>query len=621
MKNPQMERLQKYLAANDLGAAEKLCRDGIARNGSDVNLIALLGAILLKSGQLEESEQHLRKVINIAPGFAKAYDDLGVLLMRRDEFHEAELMFREAVKLLPKLGSSWFGLVHAMKGQKNLTEARRICAMIIEANPGDQAAVRLMAGIAVDEGSVSEAGRLLQSIVDKFPDSIRAIADMAGFCADQHQYAKAIEMYQRAVELDPTSAEYQFSLAGYLFTVGNAADALKAYEAGLQLNPESPIGRSGRLYALRSTGAAEEVIAGYRACIDEGVNVCESWWALSSLRTYTFSDDDIEKMTALRATPDISDSDSQYVDFALGKAMDDRNRYDDAWRYYTSANATRRRSVFFDGVQFESKVDGIISAIDEREIAGSAAVEPQSTVPIFVVGMPRSGSTLIEQILASHSDVEATAELPYMAALAGRAIFSSDQESHSAIAKLSAGDLAEIGDQYMKATNMHRKLSKPHFVDKMPDNFLYAGLIAMTLPNARIIDARRNPLDTCIGNFRQWFATSKEFSYDLDELGDYYLQYWRIMQYWNDIMPGRILRVDYENVVANTETEVRRILDWCELPWEDACLRFYESEREVTTASSEQVRQPVYKSAVGFWRHYEPHLEQLKEILAVATDI
>jgi hypothetical protein len=234
--------------------------------------------------------------------------------------------------------------------------------------------------------------------------------------------------------------------------------------------------------------------------------------------------------------------------------------------------------------------------------------------------MPRSGSTLIEQILASHGDVEATTELPYMTGLAARRIFSEDKTPYEALANLSSSDLAAIGDEYLKATKMHRQLSTPYFIDKAPDNFLYAGFIAMILPNARIIDARRDPLDTCVGNYRQWFATGKEFSYDLDEMADYYLQYCRIMQYWDDIMPGRILRVDYENVVNETESEVRRILQACDLTWDENCLRFYESERQVTTASSEQVRQPVYKSAVGFWKHYESKLESLKEILASVID-
>lgn len=234
--------------------------------------------------------------------------------------------------------------------------------------------------------------------------------------------------------------------------------------------------------------------------------------------------------------------------------------------------------------------------------------------------MPRSGSTLVEQILASHGDVEATSELPYMAGAARRCIYPEDPDSQAPILNMSPGELSEIGSEYMEATQWHRGLSRPYFIDKLPENFLYAGVIAAILPNAKIIDVRRNPLDTCIGNYRQWFASGKEFSYDLDELGDYYLQYRRLMQYWSDVLPGRILRVDYEDIVVDTEREARRLLEWCELPWDDNCLRFYESDRVVNTASSEQVRQPVYTSAVGFWKNYEPHLEQLKEILQSVTD-
>ena len=423
MNKSQMEKLQKFLAVNNLSGAEGICRAAIGETGNDVNMIALLGAILLKAGELDESEQQLRKAVKLAPNFGKAYDDLGVLLLRREDYRQAESMFRKAVELIPNLGSSWFGLVLALKSQDELTESKRICSKLLEANPDDQKTIRLMAEIFAKDGSVTEAGHLLQRAVDKFPDSIEAVIDRARFCADQYQYAQAIEMYRRAVKMDPWFSDYQFSLATLLFTVGHSSDALSAYDAGLELNPMSPEGRSGRLYALRSTGKTREVIAEYRTCIDEGVNVAESYWALSSLRTYEFSEDDVDSMVALRETDGVSDADSQYLDFALGKAMDDHQRYDEAWQYYVSGNDARRRTVFFDGVQFEMNADTVITAIDDVEIMRSDDVSPQSVTPIFIVGMPRSGSTLIEQVLASHSDVEATAELPYMAALASRRIF------------------------------------------------------------------------------------------------------------------------------------------------------------------------------------------------------
>ena len=619
MNNPQIEKLQKLLATNNLVGAEDLCRKAIHRNSNDVNMIALLGTILMKSGRLDEAERRLQRAIKLAPKFAKPYDDLAVLNLRRNEFKKADSLFRKAIELLPDLESSWLGLVHALRGQGDLTEAKNVCGQILARNPDDLNAIRLMAVIASDEGLVAEAGDLLQSAVAKAPDSIKAVSDLARFCADHHQYSQAIDLFRRAVELEPRNPKFHFSLGRYLFTIGFSKEALKAFDAGLALDPESQHGRSGRLYALRALGRIDEVIADYRACIQEGVNIGESWWSLSSLRTYPFSDDELEQMKSFRQADDITASDSVYLDFAMGKALDDRHRYDEAWQFYTSGNNTRRRSVCFDGKQFESEIDAIIAAVDEAVVARGEGVDPQEVTPVFIVGMPRSGSTLIEQVLASHSAVEATTELPYMMGLARRYMLANNINTPPAIVGLDANKLADIGNQYLKASKLHRTASKPWFIDKMPNNFLCAGLIAMTLPNAKIIDARRNPLDTCVGNYRQWFATGKEFSYDLDELGDYFLQYHRIMRHWNDVMPGRVLCVNYEDVVEDTEKEVRRMLEWCELPWEEDCLRFYESDRVVTTASSEQARQPVYKSAVGFWKHYEPYLDELIEKLRPAT--
>jgi len=332
------------------------------------------------------------------------------------------------------------------------------------------------------------------------------------------------------------------------------------------------------------------------------------------LRTCSFSDEDIDRMTALRESTDAMNIDHSFIDFALGKAMDDRKSYDQAWRFYLEGNATRRKFVEYDSARFRSRIDAIIEGVDEDLLQPGEPVPPQAVVPIFVLGMPRSGSTLIEQILASHSEVEATLELPYMQGLGKRYMFS--DANRLPIADLETDQLQAIGDQYLKAAELHRTKSKPFFIDKLPDNFAYIGLIAMALPGAKIIDARRNPIDTCIGNFRQSFGKGKEFSYDLAELANHCIQYRRIMAHWERVLPGRVLTVNYESLVENTEAEIRRILSYCDLPWQQACLNFHQSNREVTTASAEQVRQPIYRSAMGFWKNYEGHLDELIDTLA-----
>jgi tetratricopeptide (TPR) repeat protein len=609
MNNPRFQKLQRLLAANDWRGAENFCRKAIQRDRKDFRMIALLGSILVKAGQLEEAEHRLRQAIAMAPAFAKPYDDLGTLYIRKNQFQLAERMFRKATQLLPELQSSWVGLALSLKNQHKLDEAEAVCRQVLARQPDDLFTMRLLAQVLEEQGRTSEAGQLFQSVFDRAPGSANAVADLARFHAHRFEYAQAIDLYRRAAELEPDNPLYHFSLGRYLLVVGFSKEALEAYDRGLVLNPDSPHAQSARLNALRALGRTEEVVAGYHRLIDKGIDVAASWWSLSSLRTYSFSDEDLERMTALRGSAEVAGIDRSFIDFALGKAMDDRKNYDEAWRFYLEGNATRRKLVDYDSARFTSRIDAIIESVDENLLRLGQSVTPRAATPIFILGMPRSGSTLIEQILASHSDVEATMELPYMQGLGKQYLFS--DTDRLPVADLEPEQLQAIGDQYLKAAELHRTESKPFFIDKLPDNFAYIGLIAMALPGAKIIDARRNPIDTCVGNFRQSFGRGKEFSYDLGELASHCIQYRRVMAHWEQVMPDRILTVQYESLVENTESEIRRILSHCGLPWQEACMNFHESDREVTTASSEQVRQPIYRSAMGFWKHYEHHLGDL----------
>jgi len=613
MNNPHFQKLQKLLAANDLRGAENFCRKAIQRDRKDFKMTALLGSILVKTGQLEEAERRLRQAIAMAPSFAKAYDDLGALYVRQNQFQLAERMFRKATQLLPGLQSSWVGLALSLKNQHKLDDARDVCEQILVRQPKDLYSMRLLAQVLEEQGQMAEAGRLFETIFKRAPGSARVVADLGRFHANQFAYAQAIDLYRRAAKLEPDNPLYHFSLGKYLLVTGFSKEALEAYDRGLVLNPDSLHAQSARLDALRALGRTDEVIAGYRQLIDKGIDMAACWWSLSSLRTCSFSDEDIDRMKALRESTDVADIDRSFIDFALGKAMDDHESYDEAWRFYLEGNATRRKFVEYDSTRFKSRIDAIIESVDANLIQRGELVPPQAVTPIFILGMPRSGSTLIEQILASHSEVEATLELPYMQGLGKRNMFS--DEDRLPIADLETDQLQAIGDQYLEAVKLHRIEAKPFFIDKLPDNFAYIGLIAMALPGAKIIDARRNPIDTCVGNFRQSFGKGKEFSYDLNELANHCIQYRRIMEHWERVLPGKTLTVHYESLVENTESEIRRILNYCDLPWQQACLNFHESSREVTTASAEQVRQPIYKSAMGFWKHYERHLDELIDAL------
>jgi len=304
--------------------------------------------------------------------------------------------------------------------------------------------------------------------------------------------------------------------------------------------------------------------------------------------------------------------------FALAKAYEDRGDFEKAWQYYESGNARQRAEVAYDPVQTETMNDRLINVFSREFLESRRGGGCKDPAPIFILGLPRSGSTLLEQILASHSQVEGTSELPYLGRVAtwlnrNRADGVNYPE---AVRELGSEHFASLGEDYLKQAQMHRQLGAPRFIDKMPNNFPNVGFLSLILPEAKIIDARRHPLDACLSCYRQLFAKGQNFTYDLTEIGEYYLQYQRMMDHWAEVLPGRVLTLQYEEVVGDFESQVRRLLEFCDLPWEDACLRFYESDRPVRTPSAEQVRQPIYDRSVGHWRHYEPYLGELIETIA-----
>ena len=304
--------------------------------------------------------------------------------------------------------------------------------------------------------------------------------------------------------------------------------------------------------------------------------------------------------------------------FALAKAFEDRGDFERAWDYYATGNASQRVDEYYDPVQTEFINDAIVDVFDAELLAEKSGGGDPDRAPIFVVGLPRSGSTLIEQILASHSTVEGTSELPYL----GRVAMSLNRNRADGInypqsvRELGSENFVALGKDYLRRAGRHRVEGTGHFIDKMPNNFPTIGFLHLILPNAKIIDARRHPLDSCLSCYRQLFARGQSFTYDLTDIGEYFLQYQRLMDHWHAVLPGRVLTVQYEELVGDFENQTRRLLEYCELPFEDACLRFYETDRPVRTPSSEQVRQPIYTSSIGFWRNYECHLGELRDVLA-----
>jgi hypothetical protein len=365
---------------------------------------------------------------------------------------------------------------------------------------------------------------------------------------------------------------------------------------------------------LKTVGRQKDGIDAYRKAIELKPELGEAWWSLANLKTIRFDDADIAAMTAALGTPGLSQQDRLHLDFALGKAMHDAGRTEQAFSHYASGNALRRQQNPYDISQLTRRVNRSIETFTRELLSshgGSDAADP-----IFIVGMPRAGSTLVEQILSSHSLVEGTSELPDIPAIAGEG--TNDYVARTA--KMTADQRRQAGEAYLKRASVQRRTNRPFFIDKLPNNWVFVPFIQLILPNAKIIDARRHPLGCCFSNFRQHFARGQDFAYDLDDLGRYYSDYVRLMAHVDAVMPGRVHRVIYERMVDDTETEIRALLDYCGLEFESACLTFHETERAVRTASSEQVRQPIYRDATDEWQRYEAHLDPLKLALGPVVE-
>jgi len=640
------------IAAGQLSAAETRCRAALKRYPGDVNMQALLGALLVKLDRREEAEKTLREVIEAAPSFAKPHEDLGFLLLQDKRPAEALPILERATVLDPALERAWFnfGKALALLGrgkeadaafekcferspEKRLMalaaehhkegrteEAERLYRRVLRDNPRNVDALRLLAQLAAKSGRGDDAEVLLERAVEIAPDFVQALLDLGQLRKEEDRYGEALDCFNHVLALEPTHPQAHFLRAGTLARASFTHEAVDAYRRCLELRPTHLGARLGLGHVLKAVGDYEGSVASYDACIRQAPDFGETYWSLANLKTYRFDDATIAEMEKRTASGNVQ-SDVNFL-FALAKAYEDRGDYERAWDAYRRGNEKQRAEVAYDPVQTEVMNDRLVAAYDEEFMATRREAGNLDAAPIFILGLPRSGSTLLEQILASHSQVEGTAELPYIGRLATslNRNQSTGMNYPEAMRELAPANLCALGAEYLALASMHRRSGAPRFIDKMPNNFPNAAFIAAILPNSRIVDARRHPLDACLSNYRQLFAKGQAFTYDLTEIGEYYLQYQRMMDHWARVIPGRVLTVQYEEVVADFEAQVRRLLDFCGLPFEEACLRFYESERPVRTPSAEQVRQPIYDRSVGHWRHYEKYLGELIDVLEPIRD-
>ncbi len=637
------EHAMKLYHSGDSQAASEWCRKALDATPDNVDLLTLHGVTLLDCRQPREALAPLQRAVELAPRFPRARENYGQALALTGRFDEAIEHFQQAANLEPHSDSVRMKLAHALamvgKGEEadsvyeeafglapdrrllaeagehlregRVRECEQICRKLLAKNTDDVNARRLLAKVAGVAKRWGQAERLLLRVLKKAPDFDDARLDLARVYKQQDRVEDAVACTSEVIARSPRNANAMYLHASMLAVAGRHEQALTVYRRTLELRAHFPGAWMGMGHLLKTLGRQQEGVAAYRAAIEQQPNFGEVYWSLANLKTFRFSEPEIAEIEKRLASDSLNEDERVHFLFTLGKVREDQGRYPEAFTCYAEACEINRAKIFYDPVDttvLHQRIRKVFTTefISEHNVQGRT-----DPTPIFIVGLPRSGSTLIEQILASHSQVEGTAELPDVGRVIGSLASRVPGESYpEALQKLDTEAVRKLGDSYLVRTQRQRS-GLPYFTDKMPNNFPSIGLIHLMLPGAIIIDARRHPLDSCFGSFKQHFAQGQTFSYDLFEIGEFYREYRGIMRHWEEVLPGRVLEVRYEDMVRDQEGQTRRLLEHCGLPWEDACLRFYETERAVRTASSEQVRQPIYDTSINHWRNYQAELQPL----------
>ncbi|MCL1634211.1 sulfotransferase [Luteimonas sp. SX5] len=582
--------------------------------------------------------------------------ELGVALSRLRRREEAVDALRRAVALKPELAQAWLALADQLTAgadaagadaayaayvrystrdpelmaaakalcENSIPEAEALLRRHLKKAPTDVAAIRMLAEVAARLGRDEDAERLLARCLELAPSFHGARQNYALVLNRGNKGAEALAEVETLLAIEPDNPGYRNLKAVILCRIGDYAPAIDIYDDLLRQFPQHAKIWMSYGHALKTAGHQDRAIRAYRRSIELNPAFGEAYWSLANLKTFRFDGDDVDAMRRQLQRVDLDVEHRLHFEFALGKALEDAGGYEASFGHYQRGNALRLSLAPYSADENaartrRSKNTYTREFFEQRRGSGAEAADP-----IFIVGLPRAGSTLIEQILSSHSAVEGTMELPEIIAMTRELRQRTDAPQttpyHDVLADLGADELRALGESYLQRTRIHRKRGAPFFIDKMPNNFAHVGLIQLALPNARIIDARRHPLACCFSAFKQHFARGQKFSYGLDDIGRYYRDYVELMAHFDEVLPGRVHRVIYENMVDDTEAEVRRLLDYCGLPFEAQCLRFFENDRPVRTASSEQVRKPIYREGIDHWRHYEAWLGPLKRALGPVLD-
>ena len=631
--------------------AERIAREQLIETPSSLVLNQLLGHALLKQSRYKEAQAQIKLLINIAPDFAPAHEDMGSLLALQGKLEEAIPHFRRALQIKPDLELCRKKLTQALNAlgrsqeaddsfmeqldrspilnnlaiavehwrSDRIDEAIPLFRDILRSEPDNVDALRFLALCYFDSGkNVSDAEALLRRAIQIAPNFTQGLHTLGSILHEQNKWADAVNIYLKLTELADEDSHAWLGLANSLSHEGKTTDAIAAYEKSLQIKHEAPGVHMAYAHMLKTVGKQQNALEEYRTAIQQKPELGEAYWSMANLKMFKFEDSELSNMEQQLLAGNLSEQSRVHFNFSLGKAYEDKKDFSKAWHHYDQGNQLQRLLVSYDPVDFELTIDRVKEVFSSEFIEKHKDAGNSDPAPIFIVGLPRTGSTLIEQILASHSQVEGTSELANIGGIASSTgKYRQDGIVYpETLLEANRRDWAAYGREYMEQTRHYRVLNKAYFIDKMPNNFLHIGWIKMILPNAKIINTRRYPIDSCLGAYKQLFAQGQNFTYDMLELAEYYKAYVDVMNHWHKVFPGEILDLHYEQTVDDLESQVHRVLDYCGLSFEESCLQYHQNARQVKTASSEQVRQPIYRSALNLSQKYGDALNMWHEELA-----
>ena len=647
----QLIDAQQALVNKDLDAANRIIAGLATAHPDDPNVRYLACLLLRLQGRNDEAMQSLQSLTLDVPDHARAFQEMTTVALAINEPKLAHAAAERAVELDPALMQCWQFLIPLRRkfspssaeaaaaqldflkslppelrtvisylANNKVQDAERLAKHFLRDNKTHPEGMRLLAEVLTRKNILDEAQFLLETLVALQPKMIPARLQLFHVLMRRQRFHSAFDIAASLNKDAPTdTGEIKRAYAAAAFAVGNIEEAKDLYAQLAKNAPADHLIPISQGHIFNAIGERENAVAAFQRCISLKPAHGDSYWSLANTKSYRFDDDEIASMQKIEESDALSTLDRVQICFALGKALEDKNLFDDAFSYYDRGNSLKLPTTHYDPVQLRKRVQAQIDVCTSELFESRQNVGVQSIDPIFIVGLPRAGSTLLEQILASHSQVDGTMELHNILDLAKRLRGRDADQDGTPRYPAILGDLdndlfAQFGEQFIDQTRIYRG-SGQLFIDKMPNNFFHIGLIKLILPNAKIIDARRHPMACCFSGYKQLFGEGQEFSYGLSQIGEYYKEYVRLMAHWDAVLPGHVLRVNHEDVVADLETQVHRILDYCGLEFESACLEFHKTERTVRTPSAEQVRQPIYTSGLEQWKNFEHYLAPLKEAL------